>query len=208
LAARVRETGQGSAIWKAGYAAPQSAAWHSSLSPVLASLDLFDPDYRTNQEVTTGLHVINDSRHEARIHVDLLLTRENPEFIPEAKCFEQPVSKDFEFMLKADSMEKVPVTWTLPKEEGCYWLTARTTGVEGRPVLSQRFVRAFEPPVVRDAARQRTFVVLGASDAARVFFRTWGLHLSDRLDDLSPKTHGGDLNATHLTGDETQSRRL
>ena len=29
-------------VWKAGYAAPHSAAWHSSLSPVLASLDLFD----------------------------------------------------------------------------------------------------------------------------------------------------------------------
>jgi len=29
-AARVRETGKGSAVWKAGYAAPHSAAWHSS----------------------------------------------------------------------------------------------------------------------------------------------------------------------------------
>jgi hypothetical protein len=58
LAARVRETGQGSAIWKANYAAPQSAAWHSSRSPVLASLDLFDPDHRTGQEVTTDLHLI------------------------------------------------------------------------------------------------------------------------------------------------------
>ena len=60
-AARVRETGKGSAVWKANYAAPESAAWHSSLSPVLASLDLFDANYRTGQEITTDLHLINDS---------------------------------------------------------------------------------------------------------------------------------------------------
>ena len=153
-AARVRETGKGSAVWKADYAAPQSAAWHSTLSPVLASLDLFDPDYRTGQEVTTDLHLINDSWHDAKIHVDLLLTRECPEYIPEAKCFDSPVSKwSFDFALKADSIEKVPVTWKLPDEEGCYWLTARMTGVAGRPVLSQRFVRAIKPAVVSDAAQ-------------------------------------------------------
>ena len=83
-AARVRETGKGSAVWKANYAAPESAAWHSALSPVLASLDLFDPNYRTGQEVTTDLHLINDSWHDAKVHVDLLLTRECPEYIPEA----------------------------------------------------------------------------------------------------------------------------
>ncbi len=175
LAARVRETGKGSAVWKGGYAAPQSAAWHSSLSPVLASLDLFDPDYRTGQQVTTDLHLINDSWHDAKIHVDLLLTQECPEYIPEAKCFDKPVSKwSFDFALKADSIEKVPVTWKLPDEEGCYWLTARMTGVAGRPVLSQRFVRAIKPPIVPDALKQRTFVVLGSSDAARAFFKSQG----------------------------------
>ncbi len=91
-AARVRETGKGSAVWKAGYAAPASAAWHSSLSPVLASLDLFDPDYLTGQEVRSDLYLINDSWHDASIHVDLLLTDECPDFIPEAACFDKPVS--------------------------------------------------------------------------------------------------------------------
>ena len=97
-AARVHENEQGSAVWKGGYAAPPSAAWHSALSPVLASLDLFDPDYFTAQEVTTDLYLINDSWHDAQVHVDLLLTRECPEFIPEATCFDNPVSKwSFDF---------------------------------------------------------------------------------------------------------------
>ena len=209
LAARVKETGKGSAVWKANYAAPQSAAWHSSLSPVLASLDLFDSDYRTGQEVTTDLHLINDSWHDANIHVDLLLTRECPEYLPEAKCFDSPVSRwSFDFAPKADSAEKIPVTWKLPEAEGCYWLTARMTGVGGRPVLSQRFVRAIKPPTLSEGAKQRTFVVLGSSDAARTFFKSRGLRTSERLDPLLPGTHVVVIwNATHLTEAEKRSAK-
>ena len=199
----------GSPIWKAGYATPLSACWHSALSPVLASLDLFDPNYLTGQQVTTDLHLLNDSWQDARIHVDLLLTNDCPEFIPEAKCFDEPVSRwSFDFTLKADSIAKTPITWRLPEEEGNYWLTARTTGVAGRPVLSQRFVRAVKPPVVPDAARQRTFVVLGGSDAARAFFKSKGLRTSERLDDLAPDTHVVVVwNATHLTEDEKRNAK-
>ena len=209
LAARVRETGKGSAVWKDNYAAPQSAAWHSSLSPVLASLDLFDPDYRTGQQVTTDLHLINDSWHDARIHVDLLLTRECPQFIPEAHCLDQPVSRwSFDFLLKADSIDKTPVTWKLPEEEGSYWLTARTSAVAGRPVLSQRFVRAVKPPLIPDAAKQPTFVVLGSSDAAGAFFKSCGLRTSDKLHGLSLQTHGVVIwNATRLTDAEMQNAK-
>ncbi len=187
-AARVRETGKGSAVWKANYAAPESAAWHSSLSPVLASLDLFNPNYRTGQEVTTELHLINDSWHDAKVHVDLLLTRECPELIPEAQCFDSPVSKwSYDYALKADSIDKVPVVWRLPETEGCYWLTARMTGVPGRPVLSQRFVRAIKRPVAADTSREQTFAVLGNSDTARAFFKSKGLRTSARVEGLSPE---------------------
>lgn len=204
LAARVRERGEGSAVWKANFAAPESAAWHSSLSPVLASLDLFDPDYRTNQEVTTALHLINDSWHEANIRVDLLLTQENPEWIPEAPCLDQPVRQwSFEFTLGADSIRQVPVTWQLPAQEGNYWLTARTTGLPGRPVLSQRFVRAVAVPVVSEATRQRTFVVLGGNGAARAFFTAHNLRISERLEGLSPSIHTVVVwNASRLTVEE------
>lgn len=207
LAARVRETGQGSAVWKGGYAAPPSAAWHSSLSPVLASLNLFDADYRAGQQVTTDLHLINDSWHDAQVHVDLLLTRECPEYVPEAQCFDRPISKwSFDFASKADSLEKVPVTWKLPDAEGCYWLTARLTGIAGRPVLSQRFVRAIKTPAPAAALKQRTFVLLGSSDAARRFFELHELRTSNRVDGMSPETHVVVIwNATHLTADEKRT---
>lgn len=167
-----------------------SACWHSSLSPGLASLDLFNPNYLTGQEVTTELHLINDSWHDAGVHVDLLLTKECPEFIPEAKCFDQPVSRwSFDFALKADSIEKAPVTWKLPDEEGSYWLTARMTGVAGRPVLSQRFVRAISPPTLPEAAKRREFVVLGSDRAAQAFFRSHRLLTSSSLGTLAPDKH-------------------
>jgi hypothetical protein len=209
LAARVRETGKGSAVWKADFAAPESAAWHSSLSPVLASLELFDPDYLAGQEVTTSLFLINDSWHDAAIHVDLVLTTENPEWIPEAACLDKPISKwSFDFALKADSIQTVPVTWKLPKEEGCYWLTARLTGVSGRPVLSQRFVRAIQPPRAPDEAKQRTFVVLGANKAARFFFKSQALRMSEEITELTPSSHVVVIwNAAHLR-DHEKNRAL
>ena len=207
LAARVRETGKGSAVWKANYAAPASAAWHSSLAPVLASLDLFDAGYRTGQQVTTDLYLINDSWHDTSIHVDLLLTKACPEYIPEAECLETPVAKwSFGFDLPADSLRSTPVTWELPEEEGSYWLTARTTGIAGRPVLSQRFVRAVAPTPIPDRARQRTFVLLGADDQAAAWFATKGLRTSASTVDLDPNAHEVLIwDASRLTAGDRQT---
>lgn len=188
LAARVRETGKGSAVWKADYASPVSACWHSSLSPVLASLDLFDASYRTGQEVTTKLFLINDSWHDANIHVDIILTQECPEYIPEAPCFDKPVSKwSYDFELKADTLTDTTVTWKLPEREGSYWLTARTTGVPGRAVLSQRFVRAVDRPVVPEMLREYRYIVLGADGAAESWFRSHGLQTARDFDELKPR---------------------
>ncbi|MCS7236782.1 MAG: hypothetical protein NZ899_00750 [Thermoguttaceae bacterium] len=185
--ARVRETGQGSAVWKAGYASPLSACWHSTLSPVLASLELFDPNYRTGEEVTTRLHLINDSWHEANVTVDILLTREPPEWIPEADCFNRPVAAwHYEFQIPADTVKVVPIRWKLPETEGSYWVTARLTGIEGRPVLSQRFIRAASPPRVSAELRRRRFLVLGQSEAAERFFDRHDLTVVNDGEELRP----------------------
>ena len=207
LAARVKETGQGSAVWKAGYATPASACWHSALSPVLASLDLFNPSYRTGQEVRTDLCLINDSWHDATIHVDLLLTEECPECIPEAPCLDQPVARwSYDFTLKADSLTTTPITWKLPEREGSYWLTARTTGIPGRAVLSQRFVRAVRPAQTPDALRAQRFVILGGDATADAWFQSHGLRVDRDPDKLVPGQHVVVVwNASHLT--PAQKRR-
>lgn len=176
--------------WKSCFASSASACWHSALSPVLASLDLFDPDYVTGQRVTTDLYLLNDSWHEAKIHVDVLITREDPEFIPEAACFDAPVAKwRFDFTLPADSVQIMPVTWTLPAEEGSYWLTARTTGIPGRPVLSQRFIRAVQPPNAPAGVKARTIMLLGGDAEATAFFQSHGLHITHSTTGLTPARH-------------------
>lgn len=193
-------TGQ---VWKAGFAKPVSAAWHSALSPVLASLDLFDANYLTGQEVHTDLYLINDSWYDATVHVDLLLTEGNPEFIPEAECFERPVATwSYDFTLPADTLTTAPITWKLPEREGNYWLTARTSGLPGRPVLSQRFVRAVRPPEA-SALRGRRFVVLGRDERAEAWFRSWGLAMERGLENLAPdKDMVVVWEASRLTTDE------
>jgi len=175
--------------WKAGFASPLSAAWHSTLSPILASLDLFDPNYVAGQEVTTDLHLINETWHEAKVHVDLLLTTACPEGVPEAECFKRPVAKwSFDFTLAADSVRVAPVKWTLPAEQGGYWLTARTTGAKKRPVLSQRFVRAIKPAEPPRRVKERTFVVLGGDKASAKWFKAKRLTTTKSLAGLDPKT--------------------
>jgi hypothetical protein len=177
-------------VWKGNFAQPVSACWHSALSPVLASLDLFDANYLQGQEVVTDLYLINDSWHDTQVHVDLLLTDECPEFLPEAECLAAPRAQwSFDFQLKSDSLRQVPVKWKLPEQEGCYWLTARTTGIPGRPVLSQRFVRAVRPPKLSSAARERSIVVLGADATSAAFLRKHELATSSLAEKLSPQKH-------------------
>ncbi|MCX8155913.1 MAG: hypothetical protein N3J91_05595 [Verrucomicrobiae bacterium] len=201
LAARVRETGKGSAVWKGGFAAPESAAWHSALSPVLASLDLFNPNHFTSQVVTNDLYLINDSWKDARLQLDFLMTRENPEYIPEASCLEHPIRTwRKEYFLPADTLEKVPFAWQLPEEEGSYWLTVRLTGVPGRPVLSQRMVRAVRPPLVPEAARGKTFFLLGDDGTGRKYLHAKGLRVMETWDNLAPARDAVIIwNASRLT---------
>ncbi|MCC6445848.1 MAG: hypothetical protein IT210_20635 [Armatimonadetes bacterium] len=195
--------------WKAGFARPVSACWHSALSPAIASLDLFDPDYLTGQEVKTDLYLINDSWHDARIHVDLLLTDRSPDFIPEAECLDRPLAKwSYDFTLKADTLTKAAVTWKLPDRESSYWLTARTTGVPGRPALSQRFIRAVEPPDA-SSLRDLKFVILAGDDAAEAWFRSRNLQTEKGLSDLTPGRHVAVIwNAAHLTAEEKRQAGL
>jgi len=183
-------TRRGGAVWKGGFAQPVSACWHSALSPVLASLDIFDANYVVGQQVSTDLYLINDSWHDAEIEIDVVLTQTCPEFIPEADCFDSPLfQQSIKAALPADTLRKMRITWNVPDEEGSFWLTARTRGLDGRPVLSQRFVRAVPTPRIPIAARDRTYVVLGEDARSAEFFRDQGLETTSRLVDLSPEKH-------------------
>jgi hypothetical protein len=159
--------------------------------------------------VTNDLYLINDSWRDARIHVDLLLTDSCPEFLPEAECFNSPrAAWSFDFDLAADSIRHTPVTWRLPAKVGNYWLTARTTGIAGRPVLSQRFVRAVKSPESPPAARQTTTVILGADERSAAYFQRDQLATTNSIAELSPGKHIVLVwNPAHLSPSEKQSAR-
>ena len=102
----------------------------------------------------------------------------------------QPVTLPGPFMKwNQEVANQTKFVWRLPDEEGCYWLTARTTGVAGRPVLSQRFVRAVARPTVSEDTKRRDYVVLGGNHAAQAFFRSRGLVTSPSLGTLAPGKH-------------------
>lgn len=121
------------------------------------------------------------------MQVDLLLTRECPEFIPEAECFARAVDKQtYQFIIEEDSTRKVPINWRMPEAEGSYWLTARLTGEAGRPVLSQRFVRAIASNAAPEILKQREFILLGANSSAKTFFESRGLRVVSAMGRLAP----------------------
>jgi hypothetical protein len=113
----------------------------------------------------------------------------------------RPVTKwSYDFMLNADTLTKTPITWRMPDREGSYWLTARTTGIPGRAVLSQRFVRAVQPPEVPATLRDRRFVILGGDAAADTWFQSRELPANHDLDSLVPQERVVVIwNAAHLT---------
>jgi hypothetical protein len=99
--------------------------------------------------------------------------------------------------------------WKLPQREGSYWLTARTTGIPGRAVLSQRFVRAVRPAEVPATLRERRFVLLGGDAATAAWFSSRGLQMDRGLGGLAPGKQVVVIwNAAHLTADEKRQADL
>ena len=165
-----------------------SPGFRSFLSPVLASLDLFSPNYRTGARVTTDLYLINDSWDSTDLHVELLLTSRDPKFAYDSPAFSDPIAQwSYDVTVPEDTVTPMPVTWEAPSAPGSYWLTARATGpgVAGGPVLSQRFLHVVEPAAITEALTERTFVLLG-SDANAAFFGERGLATSSDTSSLDP----------------------
>jgi hypothetical protein len=196
-----------SMLWYGTFA--KVSAPYSFMSPVLASLDLYDPSYETGAVVTTDLHLFNDSWSDTDLHVDLFLTSADPEFEHDAATFNSPVAQwGYDFSAPADSVTIVPVTWQTPLTPGNYWLTARSTGsgIPGNPVLSQRFLHIVEPATISASLAQKNFVVLGSDAQAVAFFNAKGLTTSSNTSGLNPNN---DLviiwNPANLTAAEMQS---
>ena len=186
-----------------------SPGFRSFLSPVLASLDLFSPNYRTGDRITTDVYLINDSWSRTDLHVDIILTSSDPEFAHDSPAFSDPVAQwSYDVTVPADTVTPMPVTWEAPSAPGSYWLAARATGpgIVGDPVVSQRFLHVVEPAPIAVALTEKTFVILGVDAKAVAFFGEKGLATSSDTSSLDPD---GDMviiwNPANLTPEERRS---
>jgi len=171
-------TGMRGANWRPGFPTPMAAALHSSMAPVLASLDLFDRNFRVGAEVVTPLALINELHREVEARVDVYLTPRDPLFIPDQDAVGAAVWRDgFDVVLPADSLGWRDLSWRVPSQEGNYFLAVVLTRDGDGPVASQRVVRAIGQDSSRSRLAGRRVLVLGADEFARSLLAGWGLQL-------------------------------
>jgi hypothetical protein len=148
--------------WRPDFPTPMAAALHSSMAPVLASLDIFDRNFTAGTPVTTPLHLINETLGDVDAKVTLYLTPQNPEFVPVPEALEAAIeTQPLEARLASNSIEVRDVGWRVPDEPGTYYLAAVIERDGARPVVSQRTVRAV--PAV-EAPPTGEVMTVGADD--------------------------------------------
>jgi len=155
--------------WRPDFPTPMAAALHSSMAPVLASLDTFDRNYTARKEISTPLVLINEELEDIEAEVAVYLTPADPLFVPDSGALEAAISEQrFEQVFKAASITETTIRWTVPQEEGQYYLAAVVYRKGSRPVVSQRVIRSIRPAVF-DCPEE--IVVLGACQEAEDWLR-------------------------------------
>jgi hypothetical protein len=153
--------------WRSDYPTPMAAALHSSMAPVLASLDLFDRNFTAGAEVATRAVLINELHEDVSARLDVCLTPQNPLFVPDEKALAAAVWRQSTNLdLKADSFAERTIRWKVPEAEGVYYLAAVLRREGDRPVVSQRVVRSIDPKLTAAGLKQRRVTLIGPTAAA------------------------------------------
>ena len=162
------------APWRSEFPCPMAAALHSSMAPVLASLDLFDRNFLPGIKQTTPLVLINELHEDVEVQVDLLLTGEDPQFVPDEQALAAATWRDgFKATLQADSFATRQVEWPVPEKEGSWFLAAVVRRAGDTPVISQRVVRAIDPAATAKGVGSPNVCLLGAPAAAEKWLKRW-----------------------------------
>ena len=173
---------RGKMSWRVDYPTPMSAALHSVMSPVLASLDMFDRNYVVGKTIEVPLTLINETHEPIVARVDLYITPDHPLFVPDADALAAAVwqeSKDL--VLEADSLRSTTVRLPVPGAEGTYYVAAVLTRDGDTPVVSQRVLRAIDPDKYANALSGRRVAVFGDGASVREFLDRRGCTVVDGL---------------------------
>jgi hypothetical protein len=152
-----------------------AAALHSSMAPVLASLETFDRNYVAGREVETSVVLINETHDDVSAKLDLYVTPRDPLFVPDADALAAAVWHDSKPVeLPADSIAREMIRFHVPKIEGSYFLAAVLSRDGDAPVVSQRVVRAVNASATVASLKGRRVVLLGGDDVVRSWLTQHG----------------------------------
>lgn len=156
--------------WRSDYPTPMAAACHSAMSPLLASIDLFDRNHVAGSRIDVPIVLINESNASQVLYVDIYVTPEDPLFVPDQDALSAAVLHQSRLVYFGPNTRRRTVfTLEMPEVEGSYYLAAVIRPRHDRPVISQRVVRAIKPLAYADELSGRHVLLLGGSDPVRRF---------------------------------------
>ncbi|MBN2584564.1 MAG: hypothetical protein JXL80_15990, partial [Planctomycetes bacterium] len=85
---------RGAMNWRDDYPTPMAAALHSSMAPVLASLDLFDSNHVSGDTLHVPIMLINETHGEVSGKLDLYITPRHPLYVPDAQALAAAVWRE------------------------------------------------------------------------------------------------------------------
>jgi glycosyl hydrolase family 2 len=197
---------RGKNIWRDDYPTPMAAALHSTMAPVLASLDMFDRNHVAGATVDVPLVLINETRDKVPATLDLIITPRDPLFVPDTEALAAAVwHESRELTFEANSIRTITAGIPVPKTEGTYYLAAVIRRKGDTPVVSQRTLRAVNPHKHAASIKGRRVVVLGADTSIAAFLKR---HQCTVVEGLTDGRVAGDVvlicDATKLTAAERQ----
>ncbi len=148
--------------WRTDYPTPMAAALHSSMSPVMASLEFWDRNFVCGENVTVPIHLINDLDSEVQATIDICITKSDPVFVPDKDSLKSKVwNKTFNHILEPLSHNIKEIQVQVPDDPGIYYLSAILKRDGDRPVTSQRVVRTISSPVRKSI---KTILLVGEDE--------------------------------------------
>ena len=168
--------------WRQEFPTPMAAALHSSMSPVLASLDLFDRNYLSGQNISTPLYLINELPSDQPVKIDAYITPANPLLVPDAAALAEAVwHESFERVFKGDTIAVEQLRWSVPNKLGAYYLVVVLTRQGARPVVSQRMIRSLARADAAGALKHKRFILLAPDEAIVKWMKSNNLPYSTTL---------------------------
>ncbi len=141
--------------WRPDFPTPIAAALHSAMSPVLASVEMFDRNFEAGEAPEAPLHLVNELHRDVEATLDIYVTPQDPLFVPDAEALEAATwHRSRKVVLKADSHEMDRLWWQVPDDDATCYLAVVLRREGARPVVSQRSIHAVAAPAAAPDLRE------------------------------------------------------